>query len=246
MSDATVGPIRTRKVRRFSWEAVHPTVSRAILRQIYMDSEREDDARRVRTLSERALHTSLSEGIGEPPALAAFSPAVVRVLRDTWLPRASNSDLHHLTESLRVGRAGAAIDTKSERLEFLVQRRLTTSYQALLRKAFVAAHRVQSDTPALPRGDARVVGIIELDGAGESTPRPWYPHQVQAHQRLDELATHGPIRGRIVLPTGAGKTDTMAWWLLQQMEQRPEVRVLWLVHQQELVDQAMLRFRSLA
>jgi superfamily II DNA or RNA helicase len=51
-----------------------------------------------------------------------------------------------------------------------------------------------------------------------------------------------------VLPTGAGKTDTVVDWTLDLMaaEDHPRLRVLWIAHQQELLDQAAGRYRASA
>jgi superfamily II DNA or RNA helicase len=88
---------------------------------------------------------------------------------------------------------------------------------------------------------------IELVGSGTAQLRPWFPHQATAQSRLNDLWEEGrPFSARLVLPTGAGKTDAVVGWLLPRLAENKELRVLWLVHQQELADQAMGRFVALA
>lgn len=53
-------------------------------------------------------------------------------------------------------------------------------------------------------------------------------------------------RGLIVLPTGAGKTSTVVDWLVPRMAADEAVRVLWLAHQHELLEQAAHAFELAA
>ncbi len=58
------------------------------------------------------------------------------------------------------------------------------------------------------------------------------------------LRGDGPAAaGVIVLPTGAGKTETAARWLVREaLASKPRTRVLWIAHQRELLQQALSAF----
>jgi superfamily II DNA or RNA helicase len=69
---------------------------------------------------------------------------------------------------------------------------------------------------------------------------------VQAHEALDRALADGKREALIVMPTGSGKTLTIVSWLLEGMAADPTLRVLWLAHRRELIDQASRAFEAAA
>ena len=85
-----------------------------------------------------------------------------------------------------------------------------------------------------------------LVGSAAERPVPW-KHQIKTREALDRHVAKSGGRGAlVVLPTGSGKTEALAEWLLDRMASDRSARVLWIVHQQELVDQAIERFAACA
>lgn len=241
----------TRRVSRFSWSAVDAGLVRQILEQVYLDAGDEEQARQVRRLSDRAARATAAERLGEPPNRGIFSKGVDDVLREKWLPRAKARVVDELTATVSLTLSGAAlaepVETKAQQVRFLQSRNWTNNLRTNLRKAFVRAHRDSVKVEVTRGRDGGLRGPTRLVGKGETADRPWYDHQVHAHARLDELwAQEDRFGARLVLPTGAGKTDTVASWLLHRLAEDERLRVLWLVHQQELASQAMARFAALA
>lgn len=168
---------------------------------------------------------------------------LARVLSETWLPDADDETLMNL--AYLTGRQQFV--TRQERVTYLASKNLTAKFTALLWKAFISEHKVQLTVPAGPTSEKKAIDSrVHLRGTG-SAPRyaADYPHQIQAWSQLDTLrASSSPRSGLIVIPTGGGKTATMVRWLLKEMVQHPELRVLWLADQQELVDQASVEFEA--
>jgi superfamily II DNA or RNA helicase len=174
-------------------------------------------------------------------------PEVFDTLRADWLPTLKAEDLIGLASLVQLSLTGpnrtATLKTKEQALTFLRARRRTKNLQTNLRQAFVSSHKVERDA-----GSATV--MVErpyaepIDLAGTSAePREAYDHQRKAWDALDELtASSGRRAGLLVLPTGSGKTFTMVHWLLLQMQRDPQLRVLWLADQQELLEQAARAF----
>lgn len=116
-----------------------------------------------------------------------------------------------------------------------------------LAKAFESEHRAERQVEVRPPGLRREVLAVQIRGLAEDQLFEPYPHQMEARRRLDELfAADVHPASVVVLPTGAGKTDTLVGWLLPRMYDDPSLRVLWLAHQQQLLDQAMDRFERSA
>jgi superfamily II DNA or RNA helicase len=87
---------------------------------------------------------------------------------------------------------------------------------------------------------------VDLKGEARSLLRP-YAHQHDSWRELDRIFDGTGARGAVlVLPTGAGKTVTALDWLFRRMERDRDLRVLWIAHQKELVDQTVLEARSIA
>jgi superfamily II DNA or RNA helicase len=240
----------TRKSRRFSWSAVDPAVIRATLGQVYRDHDDREAAKQAAKLSDAAAFATATERLGEPPRAQAFTGDVVEVLRKKWLPVADESVLDDLTRNVRHGLSGDAlaepVGSRTAQIRFLRNRKMTGRLKREFRSAFISAHKTIKYVPVTTSTKQWPVDRISIAGQG-SEPRVPYPHQESAIAALhDLLRREGRLRGRLVLPTGSGKTATMVSWVLDELAADPSLRVLWLVHQQELVDQAMLAFIDLA
>lgn len=246
----------TRTTRRFDWDTVDSTLVRELLIRVYEAQDRTDEVDRFRLrgrdeLSAEQLRRQAHHALGSPPAKRYFDdPEFVDIIRTRWLPKASSKTLKSLTTMVQARLTGEnrtrVLRTNHERIEFLQTRRNTINLRANVRKAFVSAHKSEFQVPRKPRSERGDPSrAVPLTGHNVTGRKP-YPHQEEAWKRLDEFTSHWGARGSIVLPTGAGKTDTVAIWLLQQMEADPALRVLWITHQQELIEQAVRRFQDLA
>ena len=67
------------------------------------------------------------------------------------------------------------------------------------------------------------------------------PFQQEAVQTLRDkyLAMKGKLQGLLTLPTGAGKTKVTSNFILGAVKENPQLRVLWLTHMSELLEQAL-------
>lgn len=138
------------------------------------------------------------------------------------------------------------LDTKEHAIALLKRRKLTHNLKINIVKAFLAAYREASDGSNGGNGTDPRLGVVLLKGEGTAPVPPW-SHQNRASNALKAYAIENSAEGAlIVLPTGAGKTEIVAEWLLDRMKADERVRALWIVHQQELVDQAILRFATCA
>lgn len=239
-----------RRSRRFSWDEVDPKVARLMVVQVLREHGRNEERLAAQKLSDLAAIESARSSLGEPPRTQVFTPGVTGLLRQYWLPKAAPEVVDALCRNVRHGLSGDALSepvgSKREQIAFLRKRNMTDRLRKEFRTAFISAHKAEQLVPVRTTQGGDPAGPVELVGASEQT-RSWYPHQERARQRLAELVTGDDrLRGLIVLPTGAGKTDTVSGWLLDEMAKDPALRVLWLVHQQELVDQALLAMRRLA
>jgi superfamily II DNA or RNA helicase/predicted metal-dependent hydrolase len=245
-----------RTSRAFDWHLVDRRIVRAMLEQAYLDEDRNEDAERITRLEEDRLVAQATRSLGRPPGARYFTDGMVEVLRQKWLPRADPETVRRLAITVQAGLSGSDrtrnLRNKPERIEFLCERRRTTRFVAALRSSFVSAHKGIREVahPGPGSSDEAPNGAVELAGEGAPRINDPYPHQLAAWRELDNAISRSSpskqFRGRIVLPTGSGKTDTAARWLLEQMAADPELRVLWLAHQQELLAQAVTRFQNLA
>lgn len=74
-----------------------------------------------------------------------------------------------------------------------------------------------------------------------------YPHQIDAVAKMTEtIARSGkyPYKGILVLPTGGGKTLTAARWISENILDKG-IKVLWLAHRHELLEQAKRTFTNI-
>src|SRR5262249_40896243 len=115
------------------------------------------------------------------------------------------------------------------------------------RRAFVKAHRCTEERPVSAPPPRKLPFAVTLRGEGGERAFALFAHQIAGKQGLSDALRRPSSEGvMVVLPTGAGKTETAAEWLLERMEKEKQVRVLWLAHRNELLDQTLLRFRASA
>jgi superfamily II DNA or RNA helicase len=156
-----------------------------------------------------------------------------------------------LKRSLSGEAKSADTKTKERARRFLSpdQRNLTETYKRLLLAEFRRAHKVDLPVKGSGARSARgaASGVDELQGQAHTRP-PLYDHQRNAIKGLDSLLLEPKAlrRGLVVLPTGGGKTCTAVTWIVERMAANKKLRVLWLAHQQELLEQAAREFRAQA
>ncbi|GAA1243454.1 DEAD/DEAH box helicase family protein [Oryzihumus leptocrescens] len=235
---------------RFSWEAVKPSVARALCVAAYADKGQAGDVERMLLLQDGVIAAQAAKVLGSPPG-AGHEVVLAPVLRDEWLPTLTRAQLEPIATLVQLGLTGrersVELRTRSQMRDFLSRRRATDHLGSVLRKAFIEAHKVgiEHEAGVAPPAVPAKWGRILLKGQGAPDRREPYAHQRQAWQRLTDMgaATSREDRaGLMVLPTGAGKTYTMVHWLIQRLASDPALRVLWLADQQELVDQAAHAF----
>lgn len=240
-------PKRTRLIKSFSWSKVDDRLLNELL--LAADDSKEPRSRRLREIQKkpRALRVNeAEESFGSPPH-AAWMSRLAKPLVDVWLPQLPAAQVIDLADMVGVGLAtsvGGSRLTKPTALALLQKRRRTNNFLVNLRKEFVRSHRVERRVE-VGKTKPEAQGPYVLRGEELARPYEPYAHQESTWNRLDDLWGEEPgFSARIVLPTGAGKTETAIEWLLDRIEAEPELRVLWVAHQQELVVQAMERFRA--
>lgn len=186
---------------------------------------------------------------GRPPKAEVFRRnAVVDLLRQRWLPTLPPDDLELLVGEVQLSLSGAAaaakFRNKPERIAFLRGRNRTESFCMRMRNGFIRAHKTKLPARrSSGTGGAVWDGIAELVGAG-APARPPFPHQEDAWRGLTRLwrSEGEPRAGLLVLPTGSGKTFTIATWLLRSLAESADLRALWIADQAELLEQAGREF----
>ena len=240
-------PGQEKMISVFSWAKVDPELVRAMLATTYREAGRDDQLHVLKALSASALRANAELWLGTPPLKKRFSPAMVKLIRTEWLPKANEEHLDWLVFAMGGEPGTGTLVTKKARLAFIQDHRYVTAKLTLhIRKAFLAAHKAKQPVAAKPQGNKVLMGPVVLAGAGQPMDHEWFQHQVIAQRNLDRFWRARDLHACLVLPTGAGKTDTVAGWLLKLMASDPELQVLWLVHQQELASQAISRFVALA
>jgi superfamily II DNA or RNA helicase len=231
---------------KFAWAAVSPATARALLLAAHGSG----------TWTDSELASQLRSAYGSPPQAAKLENCNAwEVLREQWALREASKDelaslVSYLMASLRVDERLDAKSTWANLRAFTETRYWTPAFKTNLRAAFVAAHKIT--VPAsTTRGSSRSLrqGPTRLVGESAAARRDPYPHKVVASQALDALMNRSKVDercGLIVLPTGAGKTETVVDWLVPRMTANPDLRVLWLAHRHELLEQAAQAFRSSA
>lgn len=81
----------------------------------------------------------------------------------------------------------------------------------------------------------------DVDVSGDKNPIVLQDFQETAMKRMSEYDSRGVFNGLLVLPTGAGKTVTAAYWLLKNAIDKDK-KVLWIAHRHLLLDQAAETF----
>ena len=74
-----------------------------------------------------------------------------------------------------------------------------------------------------------------------------YPHQLDAYANMTKKIINSnkyPFKGLLVLPTGGGKTLTAARWISENILDKG-IKVLWLAHRHELLEQAKRTFTAI-
>lgn len=79
----------------------------------------------------------------------------------------------------------------------------------------------------------------------EIDPKALFPHQVATVKRINDALAARPHRALLHMPTGSGKTRSAMRVVLLRFLQNPTSLVIWLAHNEELCEQAMLEFQRL-
>jgi superfamily II DNA or RNA helicase len=237
-----------RMTHRFDWIAVDEGLTRDLLIAAYKSRQQLDQLAAIKKLSKEALASQAAKVFKSISKDSRHFDAAIEVLVKKWLPGAPAKIIESLATRVKAHVRGTVVlRNKVERVRFLQDRQLDNNFKTNVFKAFKDDHKVTKAEPRKPPVLRDKVLPVKLNGVGEAVPFPPYPHQTKAHQSLDRLLkTKKRPAGVLVLPTGAGKTDTMATWLLSRMHKDPALRVLWLAHQQQLLDQSMRRFEARA
>jgi superfamily II DNA or RNA helicase len=247
--------VRTRRTRRFSWSKVPART----LEEIVIDLGQSDDSRiggAVRAHDRSHLEALAEQELGRPPRASRASDIAPALFR-AWLddPDVDEDAIGELYEFVRAWEPWRPrrrrVSGRRAQVAFIRSRARTTQVKRIVFDHFVRSCKEVRQVEVYPGEPVAVRGPIHLIGSGEPRAFPPYDHQVEAQKRLRRrLARSGGqlMRALIVLPTGAGKTDTVVDWTLELMaaEERPRLRVLWIAHQRELLDQAAGRYAAVA
>ncbi|MGI8701645.1 MAG: DEAD/DEAH box helicase [Nocardioidaceae bacterium] len=239
---------------KFYWGEVSPTTARALLHAAYGDDH--ELAKRARAWTTDRLAAQLRAVFGSPPKMDKLEHwGAWDALHYQWAMKEASKErlatlVSYAMASLPVHERLDARSTLANLRAFVDGRNRTVAFKTNLRAAFIRAHkRSQPTTAGHGHGRSSPSGSVSLQGGGVPVAREAYPHQLEARRRLDALMTQtnaSERRGLIVLPTGAGKTSTVVDWLVPRMAADEGVRVLWLAHQHELLEQASHAFESAA
>ncbi|MEQ9450502.1 MAG: DEAD/DEAH box helicase [Pseudomonadales bacterium] len=243
---------RFRTIKRFSWSEVNPRLARAMLEALYSQPKYRERLEQLSQLPEKRLAEQALRSFGKQlpdKHIAVVAPVLV----EKWLPATKARTVKELATIVQAGLSSSErwedIGNRQNALSFLRRRRHTKNFLTNLRKAFVSAHKVAEKKAIKPPGEKTVPVPVELTGLGEPRPYQPYRHQIEAREKLTSFiyeAQQQAPGGIVVLPTGAGKTETAVEWLLDILQEEPRARVLWLAHQQELLSQAIDRFEQCA
>ena len=227
----------------FEWELVEPELLRELIAAL------PDGRAAVADIDDPALLLEVARRVFGTQLPKRAMPRLAPVLLERWLPGAREDTLARLANITQTALGKAYADqvypTPASQISFLQARKKTKNFLENLRDAFHREHRASWLIPKGQSGE-EARGVFELRGAGGDPLYAPYRHTLDAQRTLDELKRAGPVRGLVVLPTGAGKTDVAVGWLLQQLQHTPELRVLWLAHQISLLDQSAVRFERAA
>jgi len=246
-NDARLGKDNPEKlVNKFTWDAVDPELARRLLIAAYRQQGAVEDIDEISALANGPLARQAARSLGSPPDKTHMQ-ALFPVLRDYWVPRLRGKFLDELAMRMSTTMSAAdrqeSLRTMTQKHLFLQSKSSTENSRANFRAVFVRAHK--EPLPVRSSGGSSLItddrGITPLVGQGASLEYTPYAHQRDAWIWLDELsagATSSERAGLLVLPTGAGKTTTAVDWVVRRMAADASVRVLWIAHQQELLEQA--------
>ncbi len=237
-------------MRIFMWKAVDPKLMRKLITAVYEDRGQTEDVAALKRAADSKLPHLAERALGRPVA-PEHMPALMPVLRRSWLPSLDRIELENLVYWVRASSAHLRQQPEPTRkaamVEYLRELRNTVNAQRAFRKSFVSVHKRDNGKPRNAEGSTKVetVGPTDLVGYGVPSSRTPYPHQQLAWEALDRAWTARrpeARRGLVILPTGSGKTFTMVTWLLKQLQSDPGCKVLWIADQQQLLDQAAQAF----
>ncbi|MGE3327159.1 MAG: DEAD/DEAH box helicase, partial [Acidimicrobiia bacterium] len=244
----------TKLVAKFSWAKVDTDLVRKMLVEYSntcgVNAPSTLDDNRLKVSPPETLTRLAEVYLGSPPRSDVFDSSMTDLLREEWLPRASArvvAEVYHYVNLADPD--GTYHRTKQERVHFLATRRKTVTFINRLRTLFINQHKDRTPTRSGTRRSGDAIAPTALVGSGAKPPKALHGYQLEAQRNLDALiraAQPSDRRGVLVFPTGAGKTATVVSWALQKMVEQPELRILWVAHQQELLSQAVRVFREWA
>jgi superfamily II DNA or RNA helicase len=218
------------------------------------------DAFDDRTVASLAVHIGYDPGKHGRTSRAYLAQCVKRpdtefvgdvrdVLVKTWLPEYRGLDA--LVERLIDAGLGPNLRprTPSGRLDYVRSTRNSRRFRQYLLEAMLRFGDQDRAGPDYGIGDfVRRFAIVQPASQARD-PREPHPYQIEAWQRLSahlaEAERGGIFRGLLVMPTGSGKTYAAVRWLLSSVVARG-LRVLWLAHRAELLNQAASEFHRLS
>ena len=237
----------------FDWQEVPENLLRALLETTKRKFAGSSDIGNLRGWQRDQLDSAVREVFGERPPLS-LEKQFVSVLVDVWLSRLDADDpalvrLTHLAHATqpKAKRAEGIPPSKKGRLRLVHEGLGRRVVKGTVRKEFMRAH-TREEEREIQSAPRELAFPVDLQGEGKDLLRP-YEHQKASWQALDRIfdGKPGAAPGAVlVLPTGSGKTVTALDWLLRRMQREPDLRVLWIAHQQALVDQTIREARSIA
>ncbi len=186
----------------FVWELVEPKLLRRLLAAVGSDADAALNA------LDRAALVDVAQTVFGAQVPQRAMGRVGPVLMEYWLPAAREDSLARLTQITQTALGKAYRDQhfrgRARQLAFLQDRRRTKNFYDNLRDAF---HREHRGSWLISKGASaeQAQSVYRLRGAGQSPAYAPYAHTVAAWDELDRLDRAGPVRGLVVLPTGAGR-----------------------------------------
>lgn len=248
--------------RVFTWAKVDRDLIEALLLARKTERERPLLKAELQRASTEAVRKTAADVFGQ----AGFDRMrdVVEVLRDEWLRRSGSevqTAIGRITRDVeeQIGIAGTLRSAHGldRQRAFLLGCHPDdggwSTFERSVVREFRYAHRSdlgrRSTRRPLTASEPLVPGfMLQGDRARKRAQERVFnvrPYQQEAWANLDKLARSGrPLRARVVLPTGAGKTDLAVRWIVGQLAKDSKLRVLWLCHQVFLLEQAAFRFRD--
>ena len=241
--------------RAFGWEAVEPSWTAKILEAAYRadtaDSAQRDHSESLALLEsnqvgQAQLANEAERLLGSPPHEKYFATKNCGPVFREWLVSSDDSTILAAADLWAIYTKQASFGSAAHAKRSLTTAPMAKNLRKAIRKTFIQRHKVERVARATTTA-VKVESQFLLAARGEGRFEP-YPHQSDAWLRLDELVPRtrstNPLRGLLVLPTGAGKTSTMTEWLVDRhLATDNPPRVLWLAHQRELLTQARDSFQ---